>query len=323
MLQGSDLCHPTHTMQDSTKLDDYERCPRLDFWRHIAGWGLAVASVHLNFGAAIHKAMDYLITHGVRPANVDGAFNAFMQEWLARGERAEVEPGPKTPMNARLALEAYVARYEQEDADIEPGQIEVPGLVPVTEDWSLYVNIDRVTKNRDGRWIIWDHKTASALTDYWQAQWVLHAQFNAYVHALACVVPIEEVEGVLVNGLILRYAKSGKGLGNDFVRVPVRKLPQDIAAWHSDTCGLLRDFEMDLEECYNCCSSRPQLHAFRKRPGSCTKYNSLCPYHFLCSTGENPLKLIERYGDCLPDGMEKKFWNPAKARAWQEGDSNA
>ncbi len=49
---------PTWNLQDSSKIQEYITCPRSYFFRYVLGWQLAQPNIHLEFGVAIHKAME-------------------------------------------------------------------------------------------------------------------------------------------------------------------------------------------------------------------------------------------------------------------------
>ena len=43
--------HPAWSIIDSSKMDDYDRCPRYFFYRHVLGWQLDIPAHDLVFNA--------------------------------------------------------------------------------------------------------------------------------------------------------------------------------------------------------------------------------------------------------------------------------
>ena len=55
---------PYWAIKDSSKLDDYERCPRAYFYRHILGWNIDFPAHDLIFGECWHRAREHQLIHG-------------------------------------------------------------------------------------------------------------------------------------------------------------------------------------------------------------------------------------------------------------------
>ena len=67
---------------DNSKLSTFRLCQRKYFFEHVLGWLPDSLNIDLHFGTAHHEAMAYLMEHGTKKENFDGAINAFMVLWI-------------------------------------------------------------------------------------------------------------------------------------------------------------------------------------------------------------------------------------------------
>lgn len=59
--------------------------------------------------------------------------------------------------------------------------------------------------------------------------------------------------------------------------------------------------------------SQPALKSFRKNTEACfAYYNKKCPYHNICNSCSNPLRILENENGEPPIGYVRKFWDPTK-----------
>jgi hypothetical protein len=309
--------HYTWHQVDSSKLLTYRSCPREYFFRYLLGWAVPTDSIHLVVGTAWHLAMEYISQHTTEPTRAAKGFDLFLTELRKHFPPAFDESlGPKGPGNVQLALKQYAERYAGDSVEWDTLHIEVPATATIGPDRALSGRMDLVRRSKqDGLVRVFDHKTTSQDSFGWRNQWTLSLQLGTYIHALYCVYEPGEVWGAVIDGAILRQARSERGTskGNDFTRLEVRRTPDQQAAWLSDVNLWWDRIEADLALLGKASSDDPVLRAFPKNDGHCVRYNSLCPYHALCVLQPNPLVALEQARDTgtLPLGMEERFWDAA------------
>ena len=70
---------PSWEIIDSSKLDDYLRCPRLYFYSHILGWRMDAPAHDLYFGECWHMAREYQLIHGYD--KIEEAYDVFLTHY--------------------------------------------------------------------------------------------------------------------------------------------------------------------------------------------------------------------------------------------------
>ena len=134
---------------DPSKIQEYMSCPRKYFYRYMLGWRYDNSNVHLVFGEAWHRAMEYLLKHDYSENSITEAFNLFIAYY-----RESYPPmmdelnGVKTPANALMALVEYTTKYAQDKFEVL--HTETAGSVPITEDWSIHFRVDSICKDERG-----------------------------------------------------------------------------------------------------------------------------------------------------------------------------
>ena len=66
---------------------------------------------------------------------------------------------------------------------IDPTMVEIPFVVPLTNDIYYCGRIDAVAQTRDGHWIVIDIKTTKDLSPWWKSQWYSDTQISGYTYA--------------------------------------------------------------------------------------------------------------------------------------------
>jgi hypothetical protein len=296
--------HPTWDILDSSKIQEYMDCPRKYFYKYILGWRLDVPQQALVFGECWHAAMDTLYEIGFTETGIEAAKERFEQLYrLEFGQETDDLYHPKSVWNAFEAIELYALLYARWMLDYEVVEIEVAGSVPINEDQRLHFRMDKILRHKKTRkYYAIEHKTTGRGGRQWNDQWVLSTQVGTYTHTLYCLYPIENVYGVIVDGVIFTK-KDIK-----FERVPCERMPEQMSVWLQNTQDWVEEILGDTYKIRWCCEDNYKnepLDCFMMNTQNCTKYWG-CEFHDFCISWTNPLL----HADEVPIGFKQEFWNP-------------
>jgi len=317
--------HPSWEIIDSTKIDDFLRCPRRYFYRYILGWRLDVPTHDAYFGECWHRAREHQLIHGYD--DIEGAFEAFLRHY-----RKEFPPetdkihSPKNPEAVKLALANFAVTYHD---DLEKNELlknpetgepftEISGSVPIDEERSIYFRMDSLLRNKEtGKIFSWDHKTTGKYitSDMWERQFYLSIQSGTYTHCMYCLFPIEEVLGVEFCGVGFEYLSRGSsvrpaGYYSTLRRVPAFKTPDQMNVWLWTVTNAVYSIEENMDRLSHCKESDKVLMAFPINPQGCSKFKG-CEFHDFCIRWPNPLI----HAPEPPFGFRQEFWDPREKDA--------
>jgi len=323
--------HPSWEIKDSSKLDDYIRCPRYYFYHHLLGWSADGPEHDLIFGEAFHHAREHQLLFGYD--DVQGAYEAFIKVY-----RKEFPPEtdnlyiPKVPAAILHALMQFAELFKRDLIDNEVVELdgekmtEVAGTVPVDEKRVLHYRMDSIMRRKeDGMIYSWDHKTTSGKWIHdarWDRDLFLSIQNGTYTHCLYCLFPIEQVLGVEFDKTGFEYLKKGSanrpaGYHVTIRRVPAYKTPEQMNTWLWLVNTILDEIERDMECLSHCTESDEVLMAFRQNPKACSDYRG-CEFHDYCLAWQNPLRCCYE----PPLGFITRFWDPMEREATVKKDLN-
>ena len=321
--------HPSWEIKDSSKIDDYIRCPRYYFFHHMLGWSLDVPEHDLVFGDAFHHGREHQLLFGYD--KIEGAYNAFLNVY-----RKTFSPDtdalylPKTPTAALHAIQQFASDYSRDLIDNEVVEIdgikmtEMAGTVPVDEKRVLHYRMDSIMRRiEDGMIYSWDHKTTSGKWIHdtrWDRDLFLSIQNGTYTHCLYCLFPVDQVLGVEFDKTGFEYLKRGSvnrpaGYHATTRRVSAFKTPEQMNTWLWLVNTILDEIERDLDRLSHCSEDDEVLMAFRQNPKSCSAYRG-CEFHDYCLAWQNPLRRSYE----PPLGFIKKFWNTAERESTVKKD---
>jgi hypothetical protein len=229
----------------------------------------------LEFGTAIHEALDTYYTDGLTKAV------AKFRETYSDIEGEEV----RTIENGVKALEWYAKVYAQEPFKviakpevgfvIQLGDILWGGRMDLPIEW-------------DGQLWIMEHKTTSRLDANYFKQYQLCKQITSYV------VGAEEYLGRKCSGCIVNAIEAWKELKeptpkskkpeDHFVRDPIIRSELLKERFKLNVNRIIRDILW--------CTENNEFYEAEKKD-VCFSYNSECPYMTLCKYGEDQ-RVIER-----------------------------
>ena len=321
--------HPSWAIKDSSKLDDYIRCPRYYFYHYMLGWSLDQPEHDLVFGDAFHRAREHQLLFGYD--DIQGAYEAFLSVY-----RKEFAPEsdsiylPKTPTAVMNAIRQFAELYSRDLIDNKVVELdgkkmtEIAGTVPVDEKRVLHYRMDSIMQRvEDGMIFSWDHKTTTGKWIHdtrWDNELFLSIQNGTYTHCLYCMFPIEQVLGVEFVKTGFEYLQRGSanrpaGYHATTRHVPAFKSPDQMNTWLWTVNTILDEIERDMDRLSHCSDTDEVLMSFRMNPKSCTNYRG-CEFHDYCLSWQNPLRRCEE----PPLGFIERFWNPTKREATVKKD---
>ncbi len=316
--------HPSHEIKDSSKLDDYLRCPRYYFYHYMLGWSLDVPEHDLVFGDAFHHAREHQLLFGYD--DISGAMEAFMNVY-----RKEFPPEtdplylPKVPAAVLNCLMQFAQERSRDLIDNEVVELdghkmtEMAGTVPVDEKRVLHYRMDSIMRRReDGMIFSWDHKTTSGKWIHdtrWDRDLFLGIQNGTYTHCLYCMFPVDQILGVEFDKTGFEYLKKGSanrpaGYYATTRRVPAFKSPEQMNTWLWLVNTLLDELDRDMNRLSYCNEGDDVLMAFRQNPKACSDYRG-CEFHDYCLAWQNPLRRCYE----PPLGYIQRFWDPSQREA--------
>ena len=297
---------------DASKVQDYSCCARKFMFRHVFGWRkVGEPNIHLEFGTAVHFAMEVLAEDGYTAESYAKAYTVFLDHYRKFFPvELDEHNKPKTPANLLRMLPQYGAYYRSDDFDVL--HVETAGSVPISDDRTMNFKMDTICQDDRGYFSL-EHKTSARYGPMWEAGWRQKIQVGVYNHVLYCLFPEEEVFGVIINGLFLseppKLRKDGQPYANakdnSFHRVPARMSPDQLQGWLVDMNDITDCIEMNHTRLADTDESDPILHAFPRNREACTQYG-VCDYINTCSVCMNPLAYIHN----PPMDFEIEHWDP-------------
>lgn len=313
--------HPEWLKRDSTKLDTYIECHRKYLYEHLLGWKMDKPSHDLHFGSSYHKAREHQLIHGYD--DIQGAMVAFLTEYRKHfDQESDAIYIPKTPTAVLHALMKF--RDEHSD-DLREFRVvekdgvkltEISGTVPVDDKRVLYYKMDSIVQNiQTEKYRSWDHKTTSGKWIHdtrWDNELYLSIQNGTYTHALYCMYPIDQVDGVEFYKIGFEYLQRSSrnreaGYNCTIRKIPAFKRPDQMNTWLWLVNDILDEIDRDLDRLSHSTDGESVLQAFRQNPKSCTNYGG-CPFHDFCLGWQNPLRRCQE----PPLGFRQEFWDPSK-----------
>ncbi len=321
--------HPTWSIIDSSKLDDFITCPRKYFYAHLLGWRMDLPAHDLWFGSCWHLAREHQLLYGYD--DVQGAYNKFIGEYRKRfppdTDSLYIPKVPTAVLNAlmKFAEERSNDLIENRVVELNGRKMtEMSGKVPISDTRFLHYRMDSILQRvSDGKYFSWDHKSTGAkyITGrQWSEQFHLSIQNGTYTHCLYCLFPIEEVLGVEFCGTGFEYLSRGSanrpaGFYATLQRVPAFKTPDQMNVWLWNVNDLVDRVEYEMDRLSHCQEGDSVMMAFPLNPKSCTAYKG-CPYHDYCLSWSNPIQ------QCYepPLGFRQEFWNPSEMQTTNKLD---
>lgn len=271
---------------DNSAIDCFLKCRKMYYWRMVRNLDTKTTAPALDFGRAIHEAMDVYYMEGLAKA-----LDKFREIYKDR-EGEEL----RTVENGVKALEWYAKVYANEPFKVL-GKPEVGFVFPIGDHlWGGRMDLP---VEWDGQLWIMEHKTTGYLNSNYFKQFTLDRQVTSYV------VGAEAYLGRKCAGCIINCIEVWKELKRPTVK---SKKPEDhFVRDPMIRSQLLKDrFKLDVQRIIRdilWCEKENEFYNADKKD-TCFSYNYDCPYKMLCQYGEDS-KTLER------DFVERK-WEPYK-----------
>lgn len=300
---------PGIRLYDSTMINDFRRCPRYFYYRHILGWAMDYGkpSLAATYGICWSLAMDWLWVH---PGDIEGAHKAFLEGWTGRG----LEPYPvdsyrhRHPMTAKEMLYAYNDQrkwFLRNHCKVLA--VEEPFVVPLdpSDDTLWYMGrLDKVI-DHGGDVLIVDHKTTSSYA-------ASGASPPFRWNFLESFIPNFQIEGYQYAGRML-YGKKFRGVWIDaalvharvhdgFKFIPIEQEVSQLDAWLWNCRNQIDHIEAYIKQMD--AEGTKYMAAFPKNDRACFDYNSPCSYLEPCRMWADPR------GQPPPPGFVESRWSP-------------
>ena len=260
---------------DFTTIDTFQRCRRYYYWRMVRHLEKVTISPALEFGRAIHDALD--IHYTVGPIEALTKFRETYKD-IEGDEVRTVENGVKV-------LEWYAKVYPREPFKII-GKPEIGFVFPIGNImWGGRMDLP---VEWDSQLWVMEHKTTTRLDMNFFKQFALDKQITGY-----CVGAEEyfgrKCSGCIVNAIevwkeLKRPTAKSKTPEQHFVRDPIMRSQKLKDRFKENVQKIVRDILW--------CESNNEFYEAEKKD-VCFSYNYDCPYRTLCEFGEDP-RVIER-----------------------------
>lgn len=294
----------TWRVQDSSKLSDFQVCPRKYFYAHVLGWKPTSPNIDLIFGDAWHQAMEQLLKTGYSNDSVQLAYLLLLRRYREDFDVVMDDSYfPKCPGFAMTMLDRYIRKYKHDLDTFNVLYTEISGSVSLSEKYNIHFKMDDVLQwksgPRSGKYFSLEHKTTKTIKPVWIETHTLKIQPFVYTHVLRCLYG-DETDGIIYN--VGQFQKTNP----DFFRFGVPKTLPQMQCWHFEIIQLLDELDRNFQTLTHCTEDDPILFCFPRNGESCTKYMRVCSYFDFCTAWSNPLQYI----GSIPMGFKEDHWDP-------------
>lgn len=260
---------------DNTTIDCFLKCRKYYYWRMVRHLDTKVVAPSLEFGKAIHEALDVYYTE-----NLAKALDRFREIYKDR-EGEEL----RTVANGVKALEWYAKVYQFEPFTVL-GKPEVGFVFPIGD--ILWGGRMDLPVEWDGSLWVMEHKTTGYMNSNYFKQFALDRQVTSYCVAAEAYLG-RKCSGCIINAIevwkeLKRPTERSKKPEDHFMRDPMIR-PQHLKdRFKLNIQRIVRDIQW--------CERENEFYE-ADRKDTCFSYNYDCPYKVLCEYGEDP-RVLER-----------------------------
>jgi RecB family exonuclease len=283
--------HPrTPEVIDSSMLRDFMDCPSMFYLRHVLGlkkkYRTKQEDAKFDWGTAWHGLQEAYWAAAIRDLDNPGILAL---TWLNQNFPDSVDPATDKHGRSKERMVKMFFEYLENKVPEINDQYETLRLEQFFDVFNEELGfrwagrIDKIRKNRrNGKIVIWDYKTASAMgPNYFDA--LEHGfQFPGYVWG-ANEIFTEPVEEIVADVLYTLKAS------HQFFRRTFRYTPQEQAEWLTNTRSIVNRMRFMLDNYLD------QPEKWEQNRQECTRYGA-CQFtdiHFVAPIGDTRLRILE------------------------------
>lgn len=259
---------------DNTALETFRTCPMKYSLRIHQGLvvgknplgGAPPRSAALEFGGAIHKALDTLYLE----ESLEAAISVFYKQYTPPPQEKK-----RTLARGEAVLREYFDKWVDKISTYKAVMCELAfqhelGLAQTQKsgEWKVIYGglVDKIVRLPNGElWCI-DHKTSTLQTEAIALSYEMSNQFQGYLWGAVAGTQLSKVNGLYVD-LLLIHPKN-----NDFMHHPIPYSENRMKQWKA---GILHTAELVLK-----CWEDMQWPQFGQ--SACVQYHQLCAYYDIC-----------------------------------------
>lgn len=275
---------------DSSKITSYRLCPRKFYYRYEKNLvPIDYTSTPMEFGSAIHKALESIYRDGPRVREADAY--KFAKVFCDAFPR-HMEDRVYTQENGTELLACYILKWEHDKFDIlaieQPFHLDMPDDID-GQGFTYAGRMDLVVE-MDGKIYPWDHKTTSYFGDHFEKGFKLDVQMTGYIKANKVAHGEHAASAAIINAL----RPTNKISPECFVRKETTRTPEELVEWEHELRATVDQIR----------SSRLVGRWIKHAPTACFTYNRTCEYYGLCTAGESQRAAL------IDSAFEQKVWTP-------------
>jgi hypothetical protein len=253
------------------------------------------------------------------------SMDAFSEAWIENGmpdwrdggldNTALEELYPRTPGRASEILVYYMQKYGAFIREVELLGVEMPFIVPLSEEEPDLFYIGRLDKvfKKDGKIYILDHKTTKSQEKQWQGSFMPSGQFEGYAYAGRMTYG-EAFEMTIADGILVqkgtpasqkKQADPQFPAGISFLRLPLKNPIEILEQWHWEVLYFIKsEIDFNAQLLTECTKFDSTMKAYPRRTNACNNYGG-CSYKDICAVMGNPIRQLEP-----PPGFIVEEWRP-------------
>jgi hypothetical protein len=276
---------------DATKISAYRQCPQRYAYRHEDKLDTTERSVDLEFGIAIHAALESIY---------DGTYAELVPYESPSGTKEirkfqkifleafpeDPEKGYKTRANGLMLLARYLEKWQDEPFTLKsPPEQTFTMTFEAEADQAGFTYIGRLDLfiEWNGEAMPADHKTTSRFGELFDKQFRLSVQQTGYMKATG-------TRKSMINAMRVTNNINDES----FVRKITTRTEEDIERWERDMKSTVRKIR-----------EARRTGIWEQTDSACFSYNRTCEYYALCTSGS------KRQHDAIKDNSYTvSEWEP-------------